>query len=74
MLALHFHQQAADAAQQADTNRVVIDEGARSSVLGDDPPQHDLVLGRQSMFVQHRGDGVGGRRVFRTTYDPPPED
>ena len=53
VLALHFHQQHADPPQQADAHRMVVDEGARPPVLGDDPAQHDLVLTRQAVLVQH---------------------
>ena len=59
VLALHFDQQRADPPQQADADRMVVDEGARAAVLGDDAAQHDLVLGRQSVFVQHGGDAHG---------------
>ena len=62
VLALNFHQQRPDAAQQADAYGMVVDEGAGATVLGDDPAQHDLVFGRQTVLFQHGGHRMIVRR------------
>ena len=61
VLALDFDQQGANAPQQANADRMIIDKRPRPAVLGDDPAQHDVVGGGQPMLIQDRGDSV----VFR---------
>ncbi len=62
VLALHLYQQGADAAQQADADRMVVDKGAGPPVARDNPAQNDLVLRRQSVFVELGRDGMVVRR------------
>ena len=44
-LALDFHQAVADLAQQRDARRLVVDEGARLALGGEDPAQQDRAFG-----------------------------
>jgi hypothetical protein len=44
VLALDLHQQRPDAAQKADTNGMVVDEGAGPSVTANHATQHDFIV------------------------------
>ena len=50
----HFHQNRTDPAKQCDTGRLVVHEGAGSSVLCDNSAQHDLVAGFHALIGQYR--------------------
>jgi hypothetical protein len=61
VLALHFHQQRAGAAEQSGADRLVVQERARAAVLGQHPAQHDLVVGLHPLFRQQRKHRVAER-------------
>ena len=54
VLAVHLDQQAADLAQQAGADRLVVDEAARAAVGADHAAQHQVVLGGDAVLGEQR--------------------
>ena len=62
-LAMHFQQQAAQIFEQADADRLVIDEGAGFAVGGKAAAQHDLAVMRHRLVLQQGARAMIGRRI-----------
>ena len=62
VLALHLDQQARGAPQQRHAHRLIVDEGARSSIPRQHAPQDHLVLRLETLFCEQRAQWMAGWR------------
>ena len=64
MLAVDLDKKGAELAQNAHPGGLIVDEGARTPVGGEDPAQDQILVAivRQSLFVEAGPDGVIRRR------------